>query len=60
MPELLRPFGRLHALGIAVVACLGLAALTAPGFWMWLGLGGALAGTVWTAGLLYRDLSARR
>ncbi len=60
MPELLRPFGRLHILGIAVVACLGLVTITAHSLWMWLGLGGALVACVWAAWLLYRDLARHR
>lgn len=60
LPDPMWSFGRLHALSLAVVGCLALAALTQQGIWMWAGLAGALAACVWGSVLLYRDLHRAR
>lgn len=60
VPELLHPFGRLHVLLVGVIACFGLAAASPHGLWLGLGLGGALAGSVWTGLRLRHDRARRR
>lgn len=56
MPELLRPFSRIHVLGLALLGCLALGVLSGEWLWVYLGLGGAAVGALWAGVLLYRDL----
>jgi hypothetical protein len=60
MPELLRPFDRLHVLGLAILGCLAVAVVTGRGVWTWVGLVGAVFVSLWAAVLLHRDLWHRR
>jgi hypothetical protein len=56
--ELLWPFGRFHVFGVVLVGFLALAVLTEGPFWQWIGLGGAVVGSLLFAVLLYRDRQA--
>jgi len=59
MRELLRPFARIHIVGLALIGCLALALLTGAQLWECIGLLGAIAAGLWGAILLYRDLHQR-
>lgn len=59
MHELLRPFARLHVVGVALIGCLVLALLTGERLWGWIGLLGAVVVGSREAILLYRDLRHR-
>lgn len=52
--ELLRPFGRLHVLGVALIGSLALAVFTESPFLQAIGLGGSVLTAFWGALLLYR------
>jgi hypothetical protein len=58
--ELLWPFGRFHVFGVALVGSLVLAVLTEEPIWQWMGLGGAVVGSLLFTVLLYRDRRASR
>jgi hypothetical protein len=60
MRELLRPFDRLHVLGLALLGCLAVAVVTGQGAWRWVGLVGAVIVSLWAGVLLHRDLRHRR
>ncbi len=59
MRELIRPFARIHVVGLALMGCLALAVLTEHSLWIWVALGGAITASLWGALLLYRDLHRR-
>lgn len=55
MHELIRPFARIHVLGLVLIGCLALAVLTGEALWGWFGLGAGTLGALWWGVRLYRD-----